>query len=294
VAATPINVLIIEDDLDYASLIHVILAEVNPGMWAITHADRLESALVHMSGKRFDVILVDLFLPDCQGLDTFFKVFARSAGVPVVILTVLDDKSAAVRAIREGAQDVLVKSELQVNSLARILQYAVERHRTLETLKKQTLIDELTGLLNRRGFLSSAEQQVKIARRASWESVLVFADLDRLKTINDQHGHAAGDQALVATASILKETFRTSDVIARIGGDEFIILAINASGDSLSNLTHRLTQNIRNFNLQNSGHPLSLSFGVVPIHPWEESSLSQIIEKADQALYRHKRSKTKD
>ncbi|MBE0409477.1 MAG: diguanylate cyclase [Anaerolineales bacterium] len=293
-AANPINVLVIEDDLEYASLLHVIIGEVNPDLFQITHIDNLKDALSLLLQQNFDLVLLDLFLPDSTGMDTFFKVNSAIQEIPIVIITGHNDKSAAVRAVREGAQDYLIKDELNVNRLVRILLYAVERHRNLNTLKQQTLVDDLTGLLNRRGFLSLAEKQVRIAKRANWESILLFADLDNLKTINDRFGHSEGDQAIKTISAILKETFRTSDIIGRIGGDEFIVLAIKTSDENVSSITARLERNIKRYNQQIPDYELSLSFGVVHLHPKDDTSLEEAISEADKGLYLHKQRKMKE
>jgi two-component system, cell cycle response regulator len=292
--ANPIKVLAIEDDLEYASLLHVVICEVNPNLFDLTHVDNLSEALSILTQHNFDIVLLDLFLPDSMGLDTFFKIHSNHQDTPLVIITGLNDKSVAVRAVREGAQDYLIKDELNVNLLVRILLYALERHHTLNSLKKQTLVDDLTGLLNRRGFQSLAKQQIRIAKRANWESILLFADLDNLKVINDRFGHAEGDLAIKAIASILKETFRTSDIIGRIGGDEFIVLAIKTSDDNVSSITKRLDRNIKNYNQQINKFELSLSFGVVHLDPMDDISLEEAILEADKNLYIQKQRKMKD
>jgi two-component system, cell cycle response regulator len=292
--ANPIKVLVIEDDLEYASLLHVIIGEVNPDLFHLTYVDNLKDALSFLTQEKFDIVLLDLFLPDSIGLDTFFKVHSDIQDIPIVIITGLNDKSVAVRAVREGAQDYLIKDELNVNLLVRIILYAVERHRTLYSLKKQTLIDDLTGLLNRRGFQSLAEQQVRIAKRADWESILLFADLDNLKIINDRFGHSEGDRAIKAIASVLKETFRTSDIIGRIGGDEFIVLAIKTSDENVSSITTRLERNIKLYNQQISDYKLALSYGVVHLDPKDDTSLEEAILEADKDLYVQKQRKMKD
>ena len=97
-------------------------------------------------------------------------------------------------------------------------------------LSSLALTDELTGLYNRRGFICLSEVQLKLARRSGCDMVLFFIDVDGLKQINDSFGHSEGDNALIRTAEVLRMTFRESDVLARIGGDEFGALAIEASG----------------------------------------------------------------
>lgn len=294
VANNSIKVLIVEDNYDYASMLLVVLGETSPGEFNPAHVHRLENALASLDKTKFDIILLDLLLPDSQGLDTLYQVREHAPDVPVVILTALDDRDLAIKAVRHGAQDYLEKSMLNEKLLLRTLVYALERHKALKILEQQTLIDDLTGLLNRRGFLSLAQQQVKIAKRANWESMLLFADLDGLKEINDHFGHSQGDRALKTVAGILKETFRSSDVIARIGGDEFIVLALKASHDSIKAMTARIQERIHDFNSQNRAYSLSLSFGLARFDPEERAPLEEAIANADRALYEQKRSKSKE
>ena len=138
-----------------------------------------------------------------------------------------------------------------------------------EALKAMSLVDDLTGLYNRRGFLTLAEQELKMAKRTKRETFLLFADLDGLKEINDTFGHLEGDQALIDIARIFKKSFREPDIPARIGGDEFVILA--REGDSKVGpriFTERLHKNILLFNEKKErGYKLSLSMGVVGLRP---------------------------
>ena len=132
-----------------------------------------------------------------------------------------------------------------------------------EALKTLSIKDDLTGLYNRRGFFALAEQGLKNAQRMRTEMLLIFGDLDNLKRINDTFGHKEGDQALVDTSQILKETFRESDIIARIGGDEFVILAMNSLETSAEKLIQRLKRVLKNNHLQSKRtYPLSLSLGI--------------------------------
>jgi diguanylate cyclase (GGDEF)-like protein len=178
---------------------------------------------------------------------------------------------------------------MDVNRLVQAMQYAVERHLMVENLRRLSLLDELTGLLNRRGFLALADQQVKIAQRSSRPLMLFFSDLDGLKFINDQHGHAEGDRALKRIAAILRETFRSSDLIARLGGDEFTVLAIDAPVNNEQTICTRLFETIDRNNQANSGVALSLSVGVArydPQHPAVD--LVELMAQADRELYEEK------
>ncbi|HZD55546.1 MAG TPA: GGDEF domain-containing response regulator [Anaerolineales bacterium] len=287
----PIEVLVVEDDPEFASMLEAILSEATSGQFNPVLVETLEGTLIRLQKQDFDVILLDLFLPDCQGQQTFRKIIEVVPEVPIVVVTGMDDKSQAIQSVREGAQDYLVKGDLDVNQLIRSLLYAIERHRSRRVLQDLSFSDELTGLLNRRGFLSLAPKHLKIAQRANWELLVFFIDLDELKKINDNFGHPEGDQALRAVANILRETFRTSDVVARIGGDEFIVLAINASDASIENITARLHENMDQHNHSGDRFRISLSYGVARFGPQEQPSLEEMIIQADQALYDNKRRK---
>ncbi len=286
-----IRVLVVEDDPEFATMLRAILTETHIGQFDPTLVESLEETLDQLQKSDFDVILLDLFLPDCNGHKTFLKVIEHTPDIPIVVVTGLDDQAQAIQSVREGAQDYLVKGDLDVNHLVRSLLYAIERHRSRRILQTLSLSDELTGLLNRRGFLSLAPKHVQIAQRASWELLVFFIDLDKLKVINDNFGHPEGDNALRTVANILRDTFRTSDVIARIGGDEFIVLAINASDSSIDTITSRLHENIARYNQNGNPYRISLSYGVARFNPYEQVTLEEMIAKADQALYENKRNK---
>ena len=168
-----------------------------------------------------------------------------------------------------------------------------EQKRAQEELRALSLIDELTGLYNRRGFLTLARQQLKMADRMHRGLFLLFADLDDLKNINDTQGHSTGDQALKDVARIMKDTFREPDILARLGGDEFVVLAMEgASAASADILNSRLQKTLTSFT-QNNRRPfhLSLSQGVVRHQPGQAVSIEELMAQADRLMYDKKRKK---
>jgi diguanylate cyclase (GGDEF)-like protein/PAS domain S-box-containing protein len=166
-----------------------------------------------------------------------------------------------------------------------------ERKLQEERLKDLAILDDLTGLYNRRGFMALANQHLKQAKRAKRRALVIFADLNGLKRINDTHGHADGDRALMATADVFNRTFRDSDVVARVGGDEFAILAIEADSNHLDNIRTRLQQAL---DMANRGHmypfQLSVSIGVVSFDPEQHNTVEELMDLADREMYAHKRS----
>jgi len=176
--------------------------------------------------------------------------------------------------------------------------YVINLHDTTEhvqlreDLHARTLVDELTGLYNRRGFLALAEQHLKLAQRIEKESALLFADYDNLKQVNDTWGHQKGDQVLIDTADVFRKTFRTSDIIARFGGDEFTVLAIGSLKDSLDTLTIRLQRNLENhYEKENCLNKLSLSIGSAYYDPKCPCTVEDLLVQADKSMYKQKNGK---
>jgi len=166
------------------------------------------------------------------------------------------------------------------------------RKETIEKLHALSIIDDLTGLYNRRGFITLAEQHLRLANRMNRELLLLFTDIDNLKMINDTLGHLEGDRALIDTAGILRRTFRESDIIARIGGDEFVVLTIDTSSDTAETVTKRLQDNLDNHNRKNDpSYRLSISTGMTLHNAKELCSVSKLLESADKLMYNNKRSK---
>jgi len=173
-------------------------------------------------------------------------------------------------------------------SVSRATQYLQDRQRVLEELRTLSLSDELTGLYNRRGFFILAEQQIKIAARTRRGMLLVSADLDGLKGINDRFGHHEGDRALVDAAQILRQSFRESDIISRIGGDEFVVLVTEKPEINPDVLFRRLKENLEVYN-RRVKRPLYISMGVATFDPQNPVSLNELLVQADKSMYRNKK-----
>ena len=164
----------------------------------------------------------------------------------------------------------------------------------MEKLRILSLKDELTGLLNRRGFVTLAEQQLKLAKRLNKKVVLHLSDMDNLKLINDTLGHNKGDLAIIEMAGIIKETFRQSDIIARIGGDEFVMLQLDEIDSNPNIVATRLQNNLDLFNLKEKRkYKISISLGTFMCGPEVQPSIAELLEEADKAMYVNKRSKRK-
>jgi diguanylate cyclase (GGDEF)-like protein len=252
----------------------------------------LSAAIERLSRGGVDVVLLDLDLPDSQGIETLERLNAFAPDVPIIVLASGEDLELAVRAVQTGAQDYLVRGQLGKDLLERAIHYAIERHQMISSLKALSLIDDLTGLYNRRGFNELAEQHIRLAGRGGRSLTLIYFDLDAFKRINEEHGYHIGDRALYRVTEIMKRTFRGSDLLARLGGDEFAILAIGASADDAEMVVRRFRTAIDRFNDQTDDpFRLSVSVGVARYTGEGAMRLDDFISRADLAMYEEKLAK---
>jgi diguanylate cyclase (GGDEF)-like protein/PAS domain S-box-containing protein len=167
-----------------------------------------------------------------------------------------------------------------------------ELKRMEHKLRLMSHTDELTGLHNRRGFFVLSEQILKKARRNRWHAALIYMDLDNMKAINDMHGHNEGDRVLVDVADVLRRTFRDSDIMARVGGDEFVVLALETSGRGEADLVRRLEGKWAEFtSAAKRPYQVSVSLGVAYYDSEAPVSLDELLSRADGMMYRNKRAK---
>ncbi len=168
------------------------------------------------------------------------------------------------------------------------------QQRMAEQIRELSLHDELTGLHNRRGLFELSPMQFSLADRFEKRLVVLYVDVDDLKLVNDARGHDEGDRVLLETARLLRHGFRQSDLIARIGGDEFLVLALETRPSSGEELRTRLLEKVEERNAERDardGHELRLSVGIVHYEPHSASSLEQLIAEADQRMYEDKRTR---
>ncbi|HXE76245.1 MAG TPA: GGDEF domain-containing response regulator [Candidatus Xenobia bacterium] len=288
----PIRVLLVEDEPDHALLFRKMLAAAIGSAMHVMHVGTLKEASESVAADPPDVVLLDLMLPDSQGFDTFGRLHGQSPEVPIIVLSGMKDEELALEAVRLGAQDYLVKGQFEGGLLSRAIRYAIERNRMRQELRSLSLVDELTGLYNRRGFSVLAEQQQKIARRTRRGFLIFFIDMDGLKQINDTHGHAEGDRAIAKAASIIREAFRDSDIIARLAGDEFAVLAVEADTGSAQRPILELRDLLKEANSSKElPYEISLSLGVARAAHDTPLSIEELVHQADASMYDEKRNK---
>ena len=176
-----------------------------------------------------------------------------------------------------------------------LIQEISERAQIEKKLYELSTQDNLTGLYNRRGFLTLVEQQLKMEHRERREKIgmyFLFADMDNLKEINDTYGHQEGDRALVEMAKILKDTFRESDIIARIGGDKFVAVPVGTTGETVNIIADRINRNIELNNAEKARpYRISFNFGLVYYSSDSPVSIDELLSQGDKLMYEQKNRK---
>lgn len=288
----PIRVLLIEDDEDDYLLARSHLSEIEHTTFDLEWAPSYAQGLDALVENRHDICLVDYCLGQHSGVDLLRATGGDFERMPIIVLTGQSDRVVDMEAMEAGAADYLEKSAVNSNLLERAIRYALAHNRLRRELRALSLFDELTGLHNRRGFLTLAEHEFKVAQRIKHEIVVFFVDLDGMKQINDNYGHAAGDEALIRTAELLRKTFRDSDILARLGGDEFAIVTSGARLDCPDAIIERLQTYIEADNVSGSyAYRLAMSVGAMRYDPSVCGSLQDLLAEADKMMYEKKQAK---
>jgi diguanylate cyclase (GGDEF)-like protein len=286
-----VYVLLVEDDEDDYVLTRGTLAEGLGARlrldWAPTYAEGLEK----LADGGYHVALVDYNLGSDNGIELLRSACARGCRTPVIMLTGQSDRATDIDAMHAGAADFLVKGRVTSDMLERAIRYARERHRLLEEIRSLSLCDALTGLNNRRGFFTMAEQRLQLLQRRGALCLLVFADVDGLKQTNDTLGHDAGDTLIVDAAHVLRATFRRTDLIARLGGDEFVVLSDEVPDEDVDTVLGRLQEQIavRNAAASERTPHLSISAGALWFQASPTASLQELVSAADARMLQMKK-----
>ena len=287
-----VRVLLIEDDEDDYVLTKALLVDGFASRVTVDWVKNTVDGFELLVAGTYDVALVDHNLGSDTGVDLLRRAGARGCRMPVIMLTGQNDRSIDLGAMRAGAADYLVKGRVTADMLERAIRYARERHRLLEEIRSLTLIDELTGLRNRRAFYTLGEQRLQLLERRQATSILVFADVDGLKLVNDTYGHDAGDLLLVDAARVMTSAFRRSDLVARLSGDEFVVLADDAGASDIQQVLARLQSEIDQRNaLLRDAPRLSISAGALTFRSGPDANLADLVAEADALMLQCKRSR---
>jgi len=232
------RVLLIEENGKASTVLQAVLGEVLDAGFAMERTSQLSSGIKRLNQGGVDLVVMDLSLPGDKGMDAFLRIKEHAGRVPVVVIGSSNEDHAAVEAIKHGAQDYLKKSALDARTLIQSMRHALELTRAEEALKEATTrldaattrletlanVDALTEVLNRIGLERALQAEFNRAQRQGWNVVALLLDCDDFDRINATLGHAVGDVVLKEVSGRLRQTLRPTDHIARIGGDEFLIL----------------------------------------------------------------------
>lgn len=290
------TLLVIEDNPGDARLLREMFNEEGSQHTVLAHVECMSDAEDHLVENKVDLILLDLGLPDAQGLEAVRRTHAAAPHVPLVVLTGLDDELMAVQALQEGAQDYLIKGQLDTRGLRRALRYAVERKIMEEAFfeEKESATysaehDFLTGLPNRMLLNDRISQAIIQAPRHKKQVAVLFLDLDGFKHINDSLGHPVGDRLLQSVAKRLEHCVRLSDTVSRQGGDEFVILLSEAEQwEDAAAIARRILDSVAEAHFIDARDlHVTTSIGV-SVYPGDGLDAETLIKNADTAMYQAK------
>jgi len=282
----PRQIFLIESNPADVEKLRKIITGISPQI-QIVDAPSVDDACERLYGHHFDAILLSL----SASVGESVKRVLEHTESPIIVLMSCEDDSLGLDALQAGADDYLVKPSLSSDTLRHALRCAIARSNWKNDVYTLSVVDDLTGLYNRRGFMTLGEQQLTIARRTGVGVNLAFADLDALKSINDNFGHGEGDRALKNVAMILTNTFqRNSDLIARIGGDEFAVLWIANGALEIETVRARLKSALDSYIASEKlPYPFLVSVGLCQYHPNFSDPLAEMLSEGDRRMYEEKR-----
>ncbi len=285
----PINILLVEDNPADRRLVAERLSQPNENRFHLLYAESISESLQVLAQNKISIILLDLQLPDCCDLESLTKIHKVAPGIPVVILSEIEDEILALKALKLGAQDFLVKWHTNGHLLVRAIQYALERKQVEEQLYHLAHHDALTGLPNRKFFYDQFKQALAMARRHHRPLAIMFLDLGNFKKINDTLGHHCGDLLLQMVAQRLAGCVREADCLARIGGDEFVIAFTDMTHQEDAKIAANKIIDIFAEPFQVERHRVHARVSIgISLYPSDGDDMESLIKNADLAMYQAK------
>ena len=280
--------LLLGSQADYRRIQRMTRLWFSPG--GLVHASTLEEAVSLLGQQSFDLVLTEFSLPDACGLDPVVRIRRVSSQTPIVVFSALEDSALFDQALQAGAQDVLLKPEVDRKALFRAMWHARERQRAQAHLQHGALHDELTSLAKRTLLQQRISHALARSRRIGNTFAVMYIDLDHFKRINDTFGHDAGDAVLVAVSRRLESAVREYDTVARLGGDEFAILLDSLDGAAEAEIVAQrvLASLAPPVRVQQRDLDITASMGI-SVFPGGGTGAEELLRNADQAMYCAKR-----
>jgi len=317
--------LLIEDNPGDAFLFQNMLKQSIAVRFRVVATDRLESAMQCLIREEFDVVLLDLSLPDSQGLETLLILKEHIPNLPIVVLTGFNSEMLALESVRLGAQDYLVKEQTNVEVLVRSIRYALERSRLIEQLRESqeqlekfnqelqqrveartaeiksknqqlqhllilSMTDKLTGIANRYALEYRLKQEWSKGLIDATPLSAIMVDIDFFKLYNDTYGHQQGDRCLRQVAQAISQALkRTKDFVARYGGEEFTIVLPDTDLAGAEAVAERIRERVESLQIPHKSSKVSAfvttSLGASTMVPLLSSTWEILTSFADKALY---------
>ncbi|WP_031496836.1 response regulator [Bryobacter aggregatus] len=295
------RILLLEDNMADAGLVREALAELeelqNGNTWLspyeLCDAESLSEALLLLNEISFDVILADLWVPDSAGIGTFQRLKAAAAHTPILIIANTEDPALTVRLVQEGAQDVLVKHEVDCTPLGRALRCAIERNRISTGLRRLSVRDELTGLLNFTGFVQLGEPFCRLMGRRESPAACAMLCLANLDAVSEIAGRHEEEWLLVETAELLRISAGDIDLASYLGRGRFALLSPDRDATELYEIAVALRNSIRGKAIAR-GTPLEVQIEVAAAQLSEHNSwqLEGLLDEAEDGLWENRRFET--
>jgi diguanylate cyclase (GGDEF)-like protein len=296
-AARDFKILVVDDSAVYRKLVEHTLSEKQ---YAVLFAKSGREAINLFSEHQPSVVITDWMMLDLSGIELceYIRNHASQASYTyLIILTGITEKDKLVKGLAAGADDYLTKPFHSDELLARVGvgRRIIELHRQLEAknllLEELALTDSLTGLPNRRAIEEWATRQLSGAARYGFSFLVVMADLDYFKNVNDTHGHDAGDTVLKKFAEILKKNTRRSDICGRIGGEEFLFVLTHTTQENSTVVIERIRAELEatKFDFNGGSLTVTASFGLAGFDGTQAPDFNRLVSQADAALYAAKR-----
>ena len=280
----PMRILLIEDDPDDALLLRAALQDAAPGAFRLHHVSHLSEALRLIADRAVDVVLMDLLLPGGGVVDGLDRAVAHAAGVPVVVLTGFGQDTWRAESFQAGAEDYLVKGQADGRLIMQALRSAIDRHGARTKQQEQSLIDELTGLYNRPGYLALGRHQLNVADRMRGSLAVIVLALRGAGGLDHLLGQRRANAVRAQAARALQATVRRADVLAKIGTDAFAVLASGMPGCNVDRFVARLAASLETMRARTpDAAAVGATIGMARYQPGAGESLDDLVARAERA-----------
>lgn len=289
------EVLVVDDCEDQAMMLDFFLEDAG---YSIKQCHTAKSCLNAIETEHnFDLVMLDIVMPDCDGLELISMIRKLNDAIPIIAMSVNTDKETVVKALELGASDFIhkpvVETELmaRVNNVVQSTQLTAQLKKTNAQLHQAATTDPLTGAANRYQFYQLFSNEFTKVKRSAIPMSVLSVDLDHFKHINDTYGHAAGDAALCAFVELIRKLCRTTDIVGRFGGEEFVICCPEADAERAEMIAERIRKSMEEkvIHFQHHEFKVTVSIGVTAIKE-DDTEVDKILERADALLYKAKNS----